>query len=258
MIREDFSELVSKSQMGDEQALIQLLLQAYSPISYLSRKILQNERTASQVTLEVLEILSQKLHSLDDTTQFESWVCRITAARCVQAMPLLHRAAAKSVSASRWDNTLEDSQILTEIQSAEVIQEMVDSLPEDQRLCILLISCCGFGLSAISQLTGFSASTVADCIEKGQAAIQSYLWEAENRGIQFVGISSLTEILHAAMFQVEDNDEAIPVVYRLLGKEIPVPPNPAKWVAIILGVVLTVLVGAFLFLGGTLIMRIMG
>ena len=149
MIREDLSELVSKSQMGDEQALIQLLLQAYSPISYLSRKILQNERTASQVTLEVLEILSQKLHSLDDTTQFESWVCRITAARCVQAMPLLHRAAAKSVSASRWDNTLEDSQILTEAQSAEVIQEMVDSLPEDQRLCILLISCCGLNIMEI-------------------------------------------------------------------------------------------------------------
>ena len=259
MIREDFSELVSKSQAGDEKAMIQLLLQAYSPVSYLARKILQNERTASQVIQEVLEILSHKLHSLDDTTQFESWICRITAARCVHAMPLLHRATAKSVAASRWDNTLDDGQILTEAQSVEIIQEMVAALPEDQRLCILLISCCGLGLSAISQLTGFPVSTVADCIEKGQATIQSYLWEAENRGIQFVGISSLTEILHTAMFQTEaDDDEAIPVVYHLLGKEIPVPPNPGKWDAIILGVVLAVLVGAFVFLGGTLIMRMMG
>lgn len=257
MIREDIAELVSKSQMGSEDALIQLLLEAYKPVSYLAKKILQNERTASQVIQEVLEILSKKLHSLEDATQFEAWVCRITAARCMQAMPLLHHAA-KSVSSCRWENTLEDDQVLSADESAEVIQEMVDSLPRDQRLCILLLSCGSLGVSAISQLTGFPTSTVKECIIQGQNTIQDYLWEAQNQGVQFDGVSSLTEILHSAMFHTLDEEEAIPVVYRLLGKDVPVPPNPGKWVAMILGVVLGALVVTFLVLLATFVLRMMG
>ena len=67
----------------------------------------------------------------------------------------------------------------------------------------------------------------------------------------------MTEILHSAMFHTLD-EEAIPVVYRLLGKDVPVPPNPGKWVAMILGVVLAALVVTFLVLLATFVLRMMG
>lgn len=254
MNTELFADLVWKSQSGDADALEQLLLQAYTPVSYLTAKILQDEQTADQVTREVLEIISSRLNSLTDPDQFEKWMCRITAARCIQAMPLFRHSVAEDIL---WQDDLEDGAELTEEQSAQVIQSMVDSLPQKQRLCILLLCCGGLTVPAIAQLTGFSHDSVTEYITKGQNTIQQYLWNLSERNIQFSGMSSLTGILRIAMYHKTEDEDPIPLVYGILGKEIPVPPDPEKRIIRILSVVLVLLVIAILIAGGILVMQML-
>ena len=256
MNSELFADLVWKSQMGDANAMESLLLKAHAPVSYLANKILQNEESANQVTCEVLEIISGKLNTLTDPEQFQKWMCRITAARCMQVMPLFHQSGAESNVTTPWTEELSDGQALTEEESAQVIQQMVDSLPKTQRLCILLLGCGGLSIPAIAQLTGYSAATVTEYIQLGQNTIQKHLWDLQERNIQFSGLTSLTGILRIAMFSHANEEDAIAVVYGVLGKEIPVPPDPEKRIIRILVIILTILIISILAACGILVMQL--
>ena len=256
MDHELLSDLVWKCQMGDADALEQLLLEAYTPVTYLTGRLLKNPQTAQQVAREVLETISVKLNTLNDTNQFDKWMCKMTAARCVQAMPLYAVSGAESC-ASDWDAQLSDGQVLSEQESAQLIQQLVDTLPERQRLCILLLCCGELGIHSIAQLTGFSCDTVKDSITKGQNTVQGYLWKLQERSIQLTGLTSLSGILRVAMYQKPDNQDPIPLVYDVLGKEIPVPPDPQKIIIRILTTVLLVLVAGILVCGGILAVKLL-
>lgn len=256
MDHEFFSELVWKSQMGDADALEQLLLTAYTPITYLTGKLLENQQTARRIARETLETISLKLNTLNDPGQFEKWMCNVTAARCVQTMPLYAVSCSESCNPD-WEDQLSDGQILTESESAQLIQQMVDTLPERQRLCLLLLCCGELGISSIAQLTGFSSNTVKESITKAQTAVQGYLWKLQDRNIQLTGLTSLSGILRIAMYQKPEDEDPIPLVYDVLGKEIPVPPDPEKLIIRILTGILLVLVAGILVCGGIIALKML-
>lgn len=256
MNQEALSDLVLQIQSGDDAALEQLLLLSYTPVSFLTQKILHNSQNAQQVTQEVLETVISNLSSLQDPSQYEPWLCRMTAARCIQASPLLHRNFAEADAPAIWEDDLQDGTVLTEAESAEAIQNMVDCLPESQRLCILLLSCGELTVPAIAQLTGFSEVSIKQHIKHGQNTIQQHLWELDARRIRFSGLSSLTGILHDAMYHNPDEAAATEMVYRILGKKMPVPLS--RWIVRLLSVVVIVLLLAVLGLGAMIAIKITG
>lgn len=256
MNQEQFTDLVLQSQGGDAEAMEELLLLSHTPVSYLTNKILQNAKSAQQVSHEVLSSVFSNLSSLQEPDEFEQWLCRITAARCIQASPLLHRNFAESDTPSFWEEDLADGATLNEEESAAAIQNMVDSLPESQRLCILLLSCGELGIPAIAQLTGFSEGSIKQNIKQGQKTIQQHLWELDARGIQFTGVSSLSGILHNAMYLNSDQQAAKAMVYDILGKKLPVPLS--VWVVRLLTVIVILLLLAFLGLAGLIFVKMAG
>lgn len=256
MNQEQFTELVLQIQDGDSAAMEELLLQAHTPVSYLTNKILQNPKAAQLVTHDILSSVFSNLSSLQDAVNFEQWLCRVAAARCIQAAPPLHRNFAESDDPVYWENDIADGTALNEEESAAAIQDMVDNLPESQRLCLLLLSCGELGISAIAQLTGFSEGSIKQNINQAQKAIQQHLWELDSRGIQFTGISSLTGILHDAMYQHPDEQAAKIMVYDILGKKLPAPLS--VWAIRILIPVVVLLLLAVLALAGLIFVRMTG
>ena len=256
MIQEQFADLVLQCQSGDKNAMEQLLLLAHTPVACLTRKILQNRKIAEQVTQEVLATVAANLASLQEPDQFEQWLCRMTAARCIQAAPLLHRNFAESEESVFWKDDPEDGAVLNTEESAKAIQAMVDCLPEPQRLCILLLSCGELTVPAIAQLTGFAEAIIKQNIKLGQNTIQQHLWELDAREIQFTGVSSLTGILHEAMYHDADEDAALVMVYDILGKQLPVPLSAR--IVPVLAVVAGLLLVAALALGGVIVMKLAG
>ena len=250
MNAEIFADLVRKIQAGDTDALEQLLLRAYTPVHYLTGKFLQDENSVQHVTREVLEIISSKLNSLADPDEFEKWMCRITAARCIPAIPL-YALENTEPGAPIWLESLTDGQTLTETESAFTIQQMVDALPERPRLCMLLLCCGGLSIHAIAQLTGFSVDAVKQYISRGQGTIQEHLWALQSRDIQFTGLTSLSGILHIAMYQAPEDEDPITMIYGILGKEI---PNPEKKIIRTLSGILAVLIVANFVACGILFM----
>lgn len=256
MTNEALTELVLRSQSGDKDALEQLLFWAHTPVSYLCRKILQNQERAEDLTKEILQITAKGCKTLQDPELFEDWLCRITAARCVQTLPEL-----------RWDLTShaenpisEDiaGKCLTQQETIQAVAALVDTLPEDPRVCILLYCCAKMHSKTIAQVADYTADMVRTNLHLGQTLLQESLEKLQEQGTEFTGITSLQDILHTAMHSNVDADAALPLVYGVLGKELPQPPDPTKWIVRILTVIFLILLVICLGLGGILALKLLG
>jgi len=257
MNQEITAELVLQCQAGDVDAMEQLLFLAYTPVSYLCSKILQEENAALEQTREILQIIAGKLNTLKEPELFEKWMCRITAARCTQQLPQLRWGSDQTVPVRRKHLDIAGKD-LDEAQTADAVQQMVDNLPEDPRLCILLYCCSGMNSGAIGQLAGYSVDAVHDNLAKGQALIQQQLEEYMEQGTTFSGITSLAALMHTAMYQPREDENALPMIYGILGKEMPVPPDPGKWVVRLLGTIAAILFIVFLGLCGIFATKLLG
>lgn len=252
MNQEELFELVLRAQSEDADAMEQLLLWTYTPVSWLCRKLLQDRQAAEEQTQSILKTIFHKLNTLQDPQQYDAWFCRITAARCAQILPQL-----------RWGSTARSTEVqetpmdiagkdLTEEETVRAIGGMVDTLPEDVRVCILLCCCAGMNSRSIAQAAGYTPDTVKTHLSQGQALLQEKLNEYQQQGTTFSGITTLQDILRTAMYQANEGDDPIPTVYGILGKEIPVPPDPEKQLRRILGIIVAVLVAVNVILCGVL------
>lgn len=256
MNQETMTELVILAQAGDTDALEQLLFYIHTPVAHLCRKLLRSEEAAEEEIREILSIAAGKLNTLQDPELFEKWILRITASRCMQMLPQLRWG-------SQMDEELEaepdiPARELTPEQTVDAIQTLVDSLPEDPRICILLYCCTGMHSRSIAQITGFSQDAIRANLAKSQELLQQKLEACQQEGTVFTGITSLAEILRAAMYHGEDREAALPLVYGVLGKEIPLPPDPTRWIVRLLTVIFVLLLIVFLGLSGLLIFRVLG
>ena len=253
MNQEAMMELVVSSQAGDIQALEQLMLYAHTPVLYLCRKLLHDEQTAQEQTREVLQIIRQKLEALENPAEFENWLCRITSARCMQVLRQLRNAGA--LAEPEHSRLSISGKTLNEEETADAIEKMVDMLPEETRICIYLCCCGSMNSRAVSQVTGYSVDAVRANLNRGYAVLQKMLEKYEQRGTQFSGVGSVAEILRVAMYRVEEDDSAMVMVYGILGKKLPAPPQPGRWIVWVLLAVVGILLAADLVLGGMLLLN---
>ena len=249
MNQEELYELVQQAQAGSADAREQLLLWTYTPVSWLCRKLLLDQQAAEEQAQGILKTIYYKLNTLQDPRQYDAWFCRITAARCAQLLPQLRwGSTARSVE---LENPAMDiaGKDLTEAETIQAIGSMVDTLPEDVRVCILLCCCAGMSSRSIAQAAGYTPDAVKDHLIRGQELLQEKLNEYQKQGTQFHGITTLQDILRTAMYQTVEGDDPIPMVYGILGKEI---PDPEKQLRKILGIIALILLLVNLLLCGVL------
>lgn len=228
MNQEELFELVLRSQSGDGDAMEQLLLLTHAPVTFLCRELLQDPQAAEEQARQILNTLYRKLDTLQDPGQYEAWFCRITAARCMQALPQL-----------RWGSTARETEApetplqipadeLDREQTIQAIVSLVQKLPEDLRICVLLHCAAGMHSKTIAQVAGYSPQTVRSHLAQGQQLLQEGLEALYQQGTRFAPITTLNDVLREAMYQIPQGQDPIPMVYGILGKEIPVPPDPEK------------------------------
>ena len=135
-----------------------------------------------------------------------------------------------------------------EMQTVDAVQKMVDMLPEKPRTCMILLCCCELHSADIAKLTGYSVEEVKENMAIAQNFVLEQIQKYQDQGTEFYPITSLTDVLQSGM-RHEHEDEAMAVVYALLGKEIPIPPDPDRGKKILLRVALVVLAILIVLLG---------
>lgn len=239
-------QMVTYAQAGDANALEPLLMWAYTPVSFLCQKLLKDSHIAETQTREILQAISHKLPSLQSASLFEKWVIRLTAARCIQ---IQNQNSWMDEEETKEEELSIAGETLDEKQTVDAVQKMVDMLPLKPRTCMMLLCCCEMNSSGIAQMTKYSVDEVRQNMSVAQNFVLEQLQKYQDLGTEFYPITSLTDVLQSGM-RYEREADAIPVVYGILGKEVPTPPDPnrGKKILLLAGIIALVLIN--LVLGG--------
>lgn len=254
MNSEVLARLTVKAQAGDRKALTTLLRLAHTPVSFQCRKLLCNDQAAEDLTREILAAVPRQLSFLKEPAEFEKWICRVTASRCMLALAQLPQEE-PPVSTAVPEPPAQD---LDEAQTAQLVQQLVDDLPEAPRICLLLYSCAGLKLKGISQLTHLPESEVLTYLNQAQKTINQQLRSYHKMGVHFTPIPALSSLLRTAMDASRDPKAAAAMVSSILPKKIspsskPSPATKSMRIALIAaGALLLVLLCAILILESTL------
>lgn len=250
---EVFAQLAAKAQTGDRKAMTALLRLAHTPVLFQCRKLLRDDRAAEDMTRGILSAIPKTLSTLKDPADFEPWICRVTASRCMLALAQLPPEE-PTEAAPLPEPPAAD---MDEAQTAQLVQQLVDELPREPRICLLLYSCAGLKLKGISQLTGYPESAVLDHLNQAQKTINHQLRGYHKRGVHFTPIPALSSLLRTAMYASQDVNAAVAMVNEVLPKkEAPqrkrLPVKKPMLIAIVAAaVLLIVLLGVILYLEGT-------
>lgn len=159
-------KLITDSQAGDRQAQEQLILAVQNHVYYHCRKILRNEDDALDASQEILISLLRGLPSLREPAAFWPWLNRITCRFCCkqyarQRLFLPFSAiGGEEALCEKADGQMVPDQALDTEENRRIVRELVDGLPEVQRLCILMYYYDEMSVKDISAVLDISEGTV--------------------------------------------------------------------------------------------------
>ena len=200
MEKERIEVLVRRAQNGDLQAMEQLLEAAHTPVSYQCRKMMSRPEDAQDLTQEILLAVYQNIGKLEEPKAFWSWLNRITATRCMNALTRTHvdlQFAEDEEGHSILDDLEEtDEQSIPDkaidnAETARMIDEIVSNLPEAQRLSTLMYYYDEMSIKEIAQIMGVSENTVKSRLKLARKAIEEKVLDYEKQGVKLYSVSVL-------------------------------------------------------------------
>lgn len=205
MEKEELTLLIMKAQAGDQEAMEELLRRAHTPVSYQCRKMLRDPRDAEDVTQEILLVVYKRLDKLKEPATFCGWINTITVTRCINA---LKRSKVDLQFSEDEDghSVLDDLEELDEQQvpdkaldnaeTARMIEEIVNGLPEAQRICVLMYYYDEMSVREIAEAVGAPENTVKSRLNYARKAIKEQVLDYEKKGVKLYGLSPLPFLLY--------------------------------------------------------------
>ena len=204
MEKAELTVLVARAQSGDQSAMEEVLRAAHTSVSYQCRKLLRDPRDAEDMTQEVLLVVYTKLDTLKTPEAFWGWLNQTTANRCVNAMKrsrVEFQFAEDEEGHSVLDNLeeLDQQQVpdkaLDNAETTRMIEEIVDGLPDAQRVCTLMYYYDEMSVKEIASSLGVSENTVKSRLNYARKAVKERVLDYEKKGVKLYGLSPLPFML---------------------------------------------------------------
>ena len=204
MEKAELIALVAKAQSGDQAAMEEVLRAAHTPVSYQCRKLLHDPRDAEDMTQEVLLAVYTKLDTLKTPEAFWGWLNQTTANRCVSVMKrsrVEFQFAEDEEGHSVLDNLeeLDEQQVpdkaLDNAETTRMIEEIVDGLPDAQRVCTLMYYYDEMSVREIASALEVSENTVKSRLNYVRKAVKERVLDYEKKGVKLYGLSPLPFML---------------------------------------------------------------
>ena len=200
MEKDRIESLVNRAQSGDLQAMEKLLEVAHTSVSYQCRKMMPRQEDAEDLTQEVLLAVYQKIDTLKEAKAFWSWLNRITATHCMNALSRNH-VDLQFAEDEDGHSVVDDLEVLDEhsipdkaldnAETARMIDEIVSGLPEAQRMSTLLYYYNEMSVKEIAQIMNVPENTVKSRLNLARKAIKDKVLDYEKQGVKLYSVSIL-------------------------------------------------------------------
>ncbi len=198
-------DVVIKAQKGDAKAFTYLFEQTQKMVYFNALKITGNENVCEDIVQDVYIKAFEKLDSLKVPEAFIGWLRQITVNTCKDYFAV-HNSSV--LGADEADEELAKLPTLDEDflpqeyadnrETCRIIMAMVDSLPDAQRVAVILYYYNEFPISRIAELLQVSENTVKSRLNYARRQIKEQVEDLEKKGTKLHAVPVLGLILQNA------------------------------------------------------------
>lgn len=184
---EEDQRLVQLAQSGDMQAFNSIVERHQRAVYATCLRMLRDPQLAEDATQDAFVRAWNAIESFRGGI-VRPWLLRIATNRTYDILRSRARRPAQSLDAQPYESEPEwttqtspaeqPEQFASRGELSEVLQAALLSLPEDQRLAIVLSDVQGYGYDEIAQVMDVATGTVKSRISRGRARLREYLQES--------------------------------------------------------------------------------
>lgn len=204
----NYTEAVRLARSGEEKGFTFLYESTYKSKYYLALQYMKNEAAAEDVLQDAYMKAFSKLDTLEKPETFPGWLGVIVANTAKNELarktPMLFAdaAAEEDGDGESFEYRIEDESPETQPETAytrqetqELVHELIDSLSEEQRLCILMFHIEGISIREIAEAMNCSENTVKSRLNYGRKNLKIKAEELQKKGYKLYGIAPLPLLL---------------------------------------------------------------
>ncbi len=204
---ESFTQAVQMALDGNEAGFTYLYEETYKSKFYLAIKYMENRESAEDVLQDAYIKAFSKLDTLKDPETFSAWLGTIVANTAKNALqkknPILFSDLSDETDeGEELDLQIEDESVdaqpeesYMQQENTELLAEMMNSLSEEQRMCILMYHIEGESIRDIAEALDCSENTVKSRLNYGRKNLRAKAEELKKKGYQVAGSASIPLLL---------------------------------------------------------------
>lgn len=203
----NWTEAVNLAKDGKEEGYNFLYQETYQRSFYIALKYMKQEEAASDVLQDAYIKAFQNLDQLQDAEKFQGWFSRIVATKALDELKKKKAVPFSQTQAEDeevgMEELLADSRIdtqpelaLDQKETGRLVKEMIDTLSDEQRFCIIMFYVEEMSVKDIAQTLGVSENTVKSRLKYGRKKIEEKVLELEKKGTRLYGIAPLPFFLY--------------------------------------------------------------
>ena len=188
----EWKEAVELAKNGDNRGYDYLYTQTCNKNYYLALKYMEDEESAKDVLQESYIKAFNKLEQLKDADKFPGWMSRIVANMAIDVLRKKKRNDNKLFSEMESDDSedmtfeekIEDDRrdnrpelAIDQKETGRLVKEIIDTLSEEQRLCVMMYYINGMSVKEISDMADVSENTIKSRLNYGSVKAAPVLAE---------------------------------------------------------------------------------
>ncbi|MBO5335934.1 MAG: RNA polymerase sigma factor [Lachnospiraceae bacterium] len=203
-----YEQAVELAKKKNEAGFHFLYESTYQEKYYIALKYMQNEEDARDVLQDAYIRAFNKLDTLENAEKFSPWLGMIVANTAKNALAkkkpiLFSEMETETENGDSFEFQIEDERIenqpelsYTKEETRELVQQMISSLSDEQRFCILMFYMEDMSIRDIAEMLDCSENTVKSRLNYGRKSLKMKAEELQKKGYKLYGIAPLPLLLY--------------------------------------------------------------
>lgn len=184
------TSIVQRAMSGDPKAAEQLFRETYSETYNLAFRLLRNKQDAEDLVQEAYVSAFQNLEHIHDPSKFDAWIKRIVSNLCKDFFKKKTPTLFTELELPEDDEPFEiedtSSNFSPEVvadraEYARIVQMLANQLPEEQRICILMVDGAEMTAADAAGALGIPEGTVKSRVRYGRKKLEELVLDYEKK-----------------------------------------------------------------------------
>ena len=215
-MKEITQEMLALAAKGNQYAIEDLYRLTYNSVYKAAKALIQDEDTVLDIVQDSYVKAFQSLDQLDSPENFRAWIKRIASNKAKDYLkkkkPILFSEMANEdgEEIDFRDENLDHipEEVLDRKETTRLMDEILSSLSEDQRIAIALHYYQDMSVKEIAELMGCSENTVKSRLNYGRKKVEVKVRELEKKGTKLYSLAPLPFLLW--LFRMDAEATEIP------------------------------------------------